>query len=198
VVDVPVSGFFLPTKNVAGTDVYVDFMKKAYTLHNASSMTVDTSCAAAHKGQEWHCMFAPFSMLHMKTPVFPLQSMYDSWQMGNEYFINVPQDSVCANNGPANCSSSQIKDVNKFGASLIAMMQSGLGPNRSSGAFVHSCWTHCLAYTSQGLDSQGLIQDVSMQQAVTAWYNSPTTQSKNVHVDCTLSGSHKCNPTCPA
>ena len=32
-------------------------------------------------GNEWKCIFAEHTSPHIKTPIFPLQGEYDSWQM---------------------------------------------------------------------------------------------------------------------
>eukprot|EP00435_Cladocopium_sp_Y103_P017605 s551_g4.t1 len=50
-----------------------------YWIQNATA-GVDPKCIAAHPGQEWQCMFAEHASEHIGTPLFALQSEYDSWQ----------------------------------------------------------------------------------------------------------------------
>merc|ERR1711998_279952 len=57
-------------------------LKWTYTIQNASA-GVNQDCIAAHKGEEWKCMFAEHSAEHIRSPVFAMQSQYDSWQTGN-------------------------------------------------------------------------------------------------------------------
>ena len=55
---------------------------------------MDQKCIAAHSGEEWRCMFAAYSAEHLVTSVFALQSVYDSWQVGNELAGDVTPESV--------------------------------------------------------------------------------------------------------
>jgi hypothetical protein len=46
-----------------------------------STSGVNDACIAANAGSEWKCIFAEHTSPHIKTPIFPLQGEYDSWQM---------------------------------------------------------------------------------------------------------------------
>ena len=51
-----------------------------FTYMNSTS-GVNDACIAANAGSEWKCIFAEHTSPHIKTPIFPLQGEYDSWQM---------------------------------------------------------------------------------------------------------------------
>merc|ERR1719277_2826044 len=96
-VGLPDSGFFLDYQDPAvtcspdsetynkerlGNTINGDYhcgLKWTYTIQNASA-GVNQDCIAAHKGEEWKCMFAEHSAEHIRSPIFAMQSAYDSWQ----------------------------------------------------------------------------------------------------------------------
>jgi hypothetical protein len=71
------SGFFL---DYQGAPAYHSGMTWAFYQQNSTS-GVNDACIAAHPGTESQCMFAEHTAPHIQTPIFPLQSAYDSWQV---------------------------------------------------------------------------------------------------------------------
>jgi hypothetical protein len=77
---VPLSGIFPVTiDNVAGESVYADQMKYAYSMHNASSGVHQGCLSAAKQGEEWLCNTAQGAYPHVCSPIFFVNSAYDSW-----------------------------------------------------------------------------------------------------------------------
>lgn len=98
-------------------------------------------------GDEWQCMYAETAAKYIRTPIFALQSEYDSWQkkavLGTE------------------------DDVNTFGNDLTAKLQkSVLDSNVKSGAFLDSCSHHCHMWGQIRIDGD-LVAD-----AFRKWYDS--------------------------
>jgi hypothetical protein len=81
----PVSGFFLLHEDAAGVPLYPNEMKYVYTMQNSSG-GVNAKCVASlPEPEQWRCIFANYSYAHTESPIFPLNSAIDAWQMGNIY-----------------------------------------------------------------------------------------------------------------
>lgn len=165
-VGLPDSGFFLdyqdPTVKCSpesaeaagtlGTTINGDYhcgLKWTYTVQNATA-GINKDCVAAHEatGDVWKCMFAEHSSEHIRSPVFAMQSQYDSWQTGH----------VQGNGGAAK--------TQVMGNNITARIQSMLMKNNpESGAFLDSCHHHCGAWN--GIRIDGDLVSVAIQK----WYN---------------------------
>ena len=76
---VPVSGFFLMHDDRSGAPTWPDQMKYVATMQNATG-GLNRACVAAQPSTEvWRCIFANYSYAYSATPMFPLQSTFDSW-----------------------------------------------------------------------------------------------------------------------
>ena len=86
-------------------------------------------CIKANRGSEWQCFFAQYTSYHIKTPIFPLQPIYDSWQIGNILGTN------------------EAAQVHQWGRNLQTYLNNGLLKfNPNNGAFLDSCFRHCYAW----------------------------------------------------
>eukprot|EP00658_Telonema_sp_P-2_P085068 TRINITY_DN9608_c0_g1_i7.p1 TRINITY_DN9608_c0_g1~~TRINITY_DN9608_c0_g1_i7.p1 ORF type:complete len:324 (+),score=62.71 TRINITY_DN9608_c0_g1_i7:193-1164(+) len=79
VVCMPDSGMFLDHE---GPPKYHSGMTWAFWQQNSSS-GVNDACIATEQPVS-NCMFAEHTMKHIRTPTFPLQSEFDSWQTAND------------------------------------------------------------------------------------------------------------------
>lgn len=122
-------------------------LKWSFAMQNATA-GVHQECIAAHTGEEWMCMFAEHASEHIRTPIFAMQSEYDSWQTGH----------VQGTGGAAK--------TQEMGDNITARLQSMLmARNLESGAFLDSCHHHCGAWNSIRIDGD-LISD-----ALQKWYD---------------------------
>merc|ERR1712150_208886 len=78
----PDSGFFLDEDR---SPAYGSKMRNVFKFQESSASGLNAACFAAHKstGDPEKCIFAQWASEHIKTPTFPLQSEYDSWQTSN-------------------------------------------------------------------------------------------------------------------
>jgi len=121
-------------------------LKWTFTVQNATS-GVHPDCVAAHQGEEWKCMFAEHASEHVRTPLFALQSVYDSWQT----------DHVQGTGGDAK--------TQVLGNNVTARIQSMLmAKNNESGAFLDSCHHHCGSWNSIRIDGD------LVSTAMAKWY----------------------------
>ena len=122
-------------------------LKWTYTIQNASS-GVNQDCIKAHTSDntQYECMFAEHSSEHIHTPLFAMQSQYDSWQTGHVLFNSNP--------------------VQEMGNNITSRIQSMLMKNNNeSGAFLDSCHHHCGAWNSIQIDGD------LVSGAIQKWYN---------------------------
>ena len=188
---VPVSGFFLDHVNYEGEAVYPDHMKYSYDMQNAS---VNSACVASEE-LPWKCMLANFSYHHTVTPMFPLQSALDSWQMGNIW----EGDKSCAKDQFANCTAPEIADLNGYLSDfMVDLRRSPKFSRAGEGGFVESCLEHVAAQSSSHFKAY-TINNVTEVAALARWYASENEPAANHwYLPCTLTtdAPHQCNPTC--
>eukprot|EP00439_Symbiodinium_sp_Y106_P055826 s865_g7.t2 len=105
-----------------------------FHIQNASS-GINQRCLAQHANEEWRCMFAEYAAEFMHSPVFALQSMYDSWQTAHVQ-------------GTGGAAKTQVLGKNI----TERLLKSLLAKNPRSGAFLDSCWHHCGSWNSIRID----------------------------------------------
>eukprot|EP00301_Raphidiophrys_heterophryoidea_P004999 c12133_g1_i2.p1 GENE.c12133_g1_i2~~c12133_g1_i2.p1 ORF type:complete len:432 (-),score=73.43 c12133_g1_i2:115-1410(-) len=209
----PVSGFFLLHNNVLDVPVYPSQMQQIFELSNATS-GLDQDCIKAFEAtpdELWKCNFAPYSYEHIRYPIFPLNSAYDSWQSAcifassllnpavgdNDNCSSVPSWSQCADD-PITCLPGQIYGIIEFETDFVSEMvsRSAVFGRAGNGAFVHSCHEHCEAMYEHYATIK--INGVSMAQAVSNWWISNNEPAANhTYYPCILNtDGTNCNPTC--
>uniref|UniRef100_A0A6B2L7Z4 Pectin acetylesterase n=1 Tax=Arcella intermedia TaxID=1963864 RepID=A0A6B2L7Z4_9EUKA len=144
VVGVPDSGYFLDYDSKNGPKYSTD-MKWVFSIMN-STEGVNRNCIKANTQQPALCFFAEHTVPHITTPLFPLQSRYDSWQTANIL------------------GSSNAADINAYGKLFDERFQALLNRNQN-GAFLDSCFHHCGAFDSIRID--GLLSGPAIQKFVT-------------------------------
>ena len=134
----PDSGFFLDSTHGRAIN-YENLMRSIFYTFNSTS-GVNNACIAANPGVEWKCYFAEHTAPHLKTPIFPLQGEYDSWQMAGDLGVNASD----ASNYPV---------INAWGANLTALIRTNLlAANPGHGVFLDSCLHHCGGWGSYTID----------------------------------------------
>jgi len=120
-----------------------------------SSAGINQDCVAAHgtggpvtDDPAYLCQFAEHTSPFTHTPLFPLQSEYDSWQTSHVlYYPNTAAD------------------VQVLGNNLTKRIFANLlGPHPQSGVFLDSCWHHCGKW--DGIRIDGDVVSSAFQQ----WY----------------------------
>jgi len=133
----PDSGFFLDYDSTQpGGPKYSTSMKWVFAAMNASS-GVNQDCIRAHTPtmDTNMCIFAEYTSPHIKTPILPLQSEYDSWQV--LYILGSKVDA----------------DINTYGQMFVSRFKMDVLNNPTNGAFLDSCFHHCGAWDSITIDN---------------------------------------------
>jgi hypothetical protein len=146
----PDSGFVLDYNTNVGQQ-FSAIMRWAFKQMNFMS---DTDCIAAHTptGDTELCMFTEYAAPYVTTPMFTLQSQFDSWQLQN----------ILGSNTEAL--------VNQFGQVLETRFRSAVLTHEKNGCFLDSCVHHCGAWNSIVIDNK------DSGQAFKDWYEGQTGQ----------------------
>eukprot|EP01125_Pyxidicula_operculata_P008327 TRINITY_DN2804_c0_g1_i1.p2 TRINITY_DN2804_c0_g1~~TRINITY_DN2804_c0_g1_i1.p2 ORF type:complete len:360 (+),score=63.23 TRINITY_DN2804_c0_g1_i1:1188-2267(+) len=146
VVGMPDSGFFLDyetSRNYHGMMVWV------FEQMN-STAGLNQRCISAHQATKdtWKCIFAEHTSPFIQTPMFPLQSQFDSWQL----------DNILGNN-------TDVALVNKFGTILLDRVTKSLLDRAQNSIWLHSCSDHCGGWGN--IHIEGHVMATAFQQ----WYD---------------------------
>jgi len=205
----PVSGFFLNVTNIVGDYVYGTQMTQVFTFQNSTG-GVHQGCIAANPGNEQICIFAENTFPYIQTPIFPLNSMYDTWQLAcivtstinPEACSAFPEWTACMSN-PEACNSTQVEYLNQFhNTFLTRFVTNPTFGSANNGAFLDSCLGHCEAdpYDISGINvndwSSMTIAGVDATTAVGNWYFGRTQNNKYIDCELNLESPVACNPSC--
>jgi len=126
VVGLPDSGFCVDYNAPSGNPHFGSDMRGLFDFINSTS-GVNQDCIAAHAPTHDtnQCILAEHSVVHIKTPIFPLNSEYDAWQT----------DNVLGSKDPG--------QINQFGALITDRFTKSVLANPRNGGFLDSCFHHC-------------------------------------------------------
>lgn len=162
-VALPDSGFFLdyeaPTSGKEGLlgqttpGNYHNGLQWSYTVQNATAGVNQGCIAAKDPADQYLCMFAEHTSDYIKTPLFAMQSQYDTWQAGHVLGQNTPELNT------------------ELGKNITSRyMANVLAKNPKSGAFLDSCSHHCGAWNNI------IINGDNIATAFMKWYYGYTSQ----------------------
>lgn len=148
--------------NVPHYDGAVGFpadMQWGYSAWNSSG-SANAACAAsfAAPADRWKCFFGQEAAKHVQTPLFVLNSKYDSWQG--------PAIIGCSTALKACPAAAQTYWV-EYGKAMAAAA-AALPPQH--GAFIANCRAHCQTGTARAWDGT-TVAGVAMGAAFRAWYD---------------------------
>ncbi|KAL7610389.1 hypothetical protein Lser_V15G10337 [Lactuca serriola] len=161
------AGYFAHVKDLSGGYKFEEYFDQVVTLHG-SSKNLYPECTSKLKPSL--CFYPQFSMPYVKTPIFILQTIYDTFQVQN--ILATPQAdpmglfTKCKEDINL-CSSPQIQRLRDFRLDFLkAFLVVRDGSSR--GWFVNSCFTHgqaesqtkWLGYRSWKLRHKAIAQSV--------------------------------------
>ena len=185
------AGFFLDHPDRNGAPVRTTFFQWGFAAWN-SSASLSPACLAAYPAQQWKCIFAPYAAPYISTPVFALNSRFDSCQL-NGCELDLPTVSK----GWANMSPDDQAAAVDYAAAFMAAF-APFRANALNAGFIVSCLLHCEAgtanYNATLVANTAGGAAISPGAAVLAWYNGVTPAGGSWWVDAApLPPS---NPTC--
>lgn len=162
IVGLPDGGYFL---DFEGSPQYHSKMIWNFNIMNSKS-GVDSKCIRNYILEPSKCIFAENVLPFIRTPIFILQSNFDSWQKDNIYGGNDEEG------------------FNKFGNKMLSLLLKTIQTNKNVSGFIDSCLHHC------GLWNQIEIDKTTQAEAFFAWYNNI---GKNIFIQ---DGKYLCEACC--
>jgi len=204
----PFSGVFLDYPNAEGKMIFGQNLEIVYKLHNSTS---NQRClSSVPSAMRYKCLFAENLMNFIDTPLFVINSAYDSIAtsciVGSEPALGpsktgagncsaVPGWAQCENNS-ALCTKEEWLKVEAYGNTFMTTIENHPKFDQAgNGLFECNCHSHSMeagdawyVYTVQG---------TVMRDAVRAWYFSNNDPSyKHMYKGCVNHDSYNCNPCC--
>ena len=130
------SGFFLDTssRKRMGQHKFRNEMQNVFKLHDCTD-GVPQKCVDKMPGKDlWKCIFPQYFLSFVKSKVFIVNPLYDSWQLKHIWEID------CASN-PYSCSKEEVKQIKKFRKTTLKAMIP-LFKKSNFGLFADSCVDH--------------------------------------------------------
>lgn len=135
---VPDAGVFLDSLNVktktfAYRDEFINLMK----LSNAEVDPPVPQCIKAYPTEKWRCMFAEYLYPHIQTPLFPVNSLYDTWSIPNILGISC----INSTGSLAGCSDGDRHTIDEYKKNLTTVLGK-IATLTGNGAWGISCAQH--------------------------------------------------------
>lgn len=135
---VPDSGIFLDAMNVkTNTYAYREMFINLMKLSNADLDPPVPGCIKQYPNEKWRCMFAQYMYPYLSVPLFPVNSLYDTWSIPNILGITCV-DSTGSLKACSDSDRHTIADYKKNSTEIITKMAAIQG----NGAWGISCAEH--------------------------------------------------------
>ncbi|XP_060211194.1 pectin acetylesterase 8-like [Lycium barbarum] len=135
------AGFFLDGKTIAGTSYIEETYRSIVNLHG-SAKNLPSACTSVMEPSL--CFFPQNVVPYVQTPLFIINSIYDSWQINNTLVPRYLDPELVWDHCKAhlsNCTLSQHLIIQDFGVEFLKAFD-GLTPSFTRGYFLTSCHTH--------------------------------------------------------
>ena len=155
------AGFFLDEPSFDGTKTMRHIFQQTYTLHNSSAGLHDECLHAQKPKRKYRCFFPQYSLPFVTTPVFLVNSLYDSWQIGSLSNVSC----ICDFDA---CSSAEKSFIEKFRKKTLNALRS-VFDLKETAVFADACLLH----SQCPLDDRWTkvqVGNVTIAQAFVDWY----------------------------
>ncbi|CAM0885592.1 unnamed protein product [Alopecurus aequalis] len=185
------AGFFLDEKDISGERSFRSFIDGVVQLQNVRKV-LPKDCLANKEPTK--CFFPAEVLKTIRTPMFILNSGYDSWQIKNILVpaSSSPDDSwLSCKDNIRNCNSTQIEVLDGFRNTMLSDM-TVIKDKKGWGMFFDSCFTHCQTLSSIAWNSpiSPRLGNKTIAEAVGGWHSGRNQRVKEIDCECPS------NPTC--
>jgi hypothetical protein len=182
VVGLPDAGGFLDAPDWDGVPLWTPYYQYIFKMQNCSG-NVDADCMAHYgpAGEGWKCFFSGYTAPFVTTPMMVINSLADTWQIGN--ILALP----CNLGSAGSCNATELAAVAALRTGIVANMApilNGSAAGGNGGAFLNTCLTHGqvnLNYSWTHVNSN--MGNQSIAQTVGGWYFGRTGVQTRL-VDC--------------
>lgn len=151
--------FSLDYNDIHGNPTFPSRMQWGYTAWNTSLSNNDDCISHYGVDKGWSCMFGANVAPFVKTPLFILNSHYDTWQEKAILGLNCSMPS---------CTGAQLDYFVKYGDIMRTTLDAV--PKRHA-AFLTNCPAHCQSGTGGDYTARS-VQGTVLAEAVASWYKS--------------------------
>lgn len=190
---VPECGFFMDEPAEDGSPHWTPMYAAVDAMQNVTgSGSANADCISTTPVDQRHrCFMAQYTLPHIKTPLFAVNSVYDAWQASN--ILEVPRDcqtdmGKCTNEGDASMESLR--------TDMLSNMTAHVDTHHSV-AWTYNCVTHCgqLAHDDRWGVLTSADGSMTLRDAIGAWWFGDVAASK-LQSYAKEGWGAKGNPTC--
>ncbi|KAD4178604.1 hypothetical protein R6Q59_022214 [Mikania micrantha] len=167
---VPDAGYFVHVKDLSGDYKFEQYYDKVVTLHG-SAKNLPSGCTSNMKPSL--CFYPQFAMPYIKTPVFVVNSAYDTWQVFyilSSYEADPNGEFTKCKNDLTQCSASQLKRLQDFRSDFLGAI-SVVTNSSNKGMFINTCYTHCETDQTIWFEKPtSKLEDKTMAEGVGDWF----------------------------
>ena len=179
------SGFFLdtPSRKHKGQRKFRQEMQNVFKLHDCTD-GVPQKCVDEMPGKDlWKCIFPQYFLPFVKSKMFIVNPLYDSWQLQHIWEID------CAFN-PRSCTKKEVKQIKKFRKTTLK----GMAPvfkKSNIGIFADSCVDHGQVVYNNRWNSITVGKTVTISSSFIKWLKHP--EERKHFID---EHDYPANPSC--
>ncbi|KAI3690369.1 hypothetical protein L2E82_48393 [Cichorium intybus] len=168
---VPDAGYFAHVKDYSGEYHFEQYYDNVVTLHG-SSKSLPSGCTSNMK--PGLCFYPQYVVPYIQTPIFILNSAYDTWQVYNilASYEADPSGSFTKCKTTLNeCSTSELQRFEEFRSEFLGTV-SAIGNSSSEGMFINTCYTHCQSEDQSAWfgNPTSKLYDKTIADAVGDWF----------------------------
>ncbi|KAK6915745.1 Pectinacetylesterase/NOTUM [Dillenia turbinata] len=185
------AGMFLDAMDVSGGRSLRSFFSGVV---NTQALQNNLPQTCTNRLDPVSCFFPQNLIASVNTPLFLLNTAYDSWQIQESLAPSAADPhgtwDECKKNH-ALCSASQIQFLQRFRNQMLNAIK-GFSMSRQNGLFINSCFAHCQTERQDTwfADDSPVIGNKAIALAVGDWYFERSTSVKDI--DC----PYPCDKTC--
>ncbi|KAK1430795.1 hypothetical protein QVD17_13810 [Tagetes erecta] len=120
------------------------------------------------------CFYPQFTMPYINTPIFIVNSAYDTWQVSNMFATNESDPNgefTKCKNDLNECSATQLKRLQDFRSDFLGTISSVI-KSSAEGMFINTCYAHCQTDQSTWFaKATSKLDDKTIAEAVDDWFN---------------------------
>lgn len=158
-------------------------------MQNVSG-SVNAACVASLPAEDsWKCFMAQYTLPHITTPYFIVNSFYDAWQWSE--ILGMPCHCTPTSPKGCGCAAPALRAAEALRADMIGNVSRTLTPaGVKNSAFLYSCLTHCGQFAHDDRWAALTVGGKSLRDAFGDWVKFAEAPPR---VDC---DGLRCNPSC--
>ncbi|KAL0715000.1 hypothetical protein Bca4012_021979 [Brassica carinata] len=185
------AGMFLDAVDVSGGHSLRNMYQGVVTVQNLQK---DLPATCTNHLDPTSCFFPQNLVSDIKTPMFLLNSAYDSWQVRHSLAPSSADPrgvwNACKSD-MSRCDSSQLQFLQEFRKQMVLALNS-FSASPQNGLFINSCFTHCQSESQDTwfAEDSPKLNGKSLAESVGDWYFDRSDNVKDI--DC----PYPCDKTC--